>query len=585
MPYVQEKDVIQLTPEKEAARAEAIKLLDHAVQTGAMKQQWATKYKNQLLSGQRDAEEWIGRWTHDYKIPEPPAHVVDFRKMPNANFSKTPWAEKRQKAPPDVVPGAEPTVENYKGFNLAGLTKKETTYIQGHIDAGLDPHKVDAYIKRRLATRGLAPGAKPSKAVKEAQADPLHGQQPSARVVPDRPEAQDAVRSRMMAASRSWRRSLTPEEKSALGYYTGSGFGPLNGALRKAQTPATIVPQKSWEDFNAKDVRDFKNSPTLSSKLGMQSQSAVNSVSHGAFAVKDFAKEGTYGSRKTVNAFLTRGTKDPPFDEVKTARSIKTLDSVMKQSVTQEPMKIYGVVGRTGLPPDIAGELRVDGTFRRKDFGRYTTDEGLALRTAQGADAVVFETYVPVGTRALLTDPITGESGQNVVLGRSTKMRVVEVVEPTASSPKIVRMVAEPHDPPDPADLAAPAQLSPGQKNYVRNLDSALGRAENASDEVRVFRGITPSNPLYRGRDPRIGTVVEDAGYMSTSISRGPANSFAKRGGGVIEIIVPRGGPGMYVEQVSSVPHELEYLFPRGTKLRVLGESPRGNLVVEAIRD
>ena len=289
MPYVQEKEVVQLSPEKEAARQEAIKLLDWATQSGAMKQQWSTKYKNQLLSGQRDAEEWMGRWVHDYKIPEPPAGLVDLTKMPNANFSKTPWAHAAQTyvpPPPGVDPGKTviTDVVDYKGHNLAGLTKKETTYIQGHIDAGLAPAKVDAYIQRRLATRGMTQGpagAVPSPTIQAAQADPLHGQKPSARVVPlPRDLAFANVKDPMTAEGRAWSRKLTSSERSAVGSYTGSSFGPINKALRTAAP--SVKPPKAWDELTAADVASFQTHHDTVNKIYGQSASAISSVSHGS---------------------------------------------------------------------------------------------------------------------------------------------------------------------------------------------------------------------------------------------------------------------------------------------------------------
>jgi hypothetical protein len=105
-------------------------------------------------------------------------------------------------------------------------------------------------------------------------------------------------------------------------------------------------------------------------------------------------------------------------------------------------------------------------------------------------------------------------------------------------------------------------------RRTLNALDSAIKKWESP-ENILVYRGILPRqaapNPL---RGARVGDVFEDAGYMSTSLSRRTGTAFADNE--VLEIEVPKGTNAAPIGQYGRL-SEQEILLPRGTRLEIVG--------------
>lgn len=112
--------------------------------------------------------------------------------------------------------------------------------------------------------------------------------------------------------------------------------------------------------------------------------------------------------------------------------------------------------------------------------------------------------------------------------------------------------------------------MGPDLAQTSAHLDAALSRA-SIPDDIVVHRGVTQGvvDKMFRNQ-----AVVQDKGYMSTSGATYIAKDFAG-GGYIINIKVPKGSRGMYIDgdPKGSRPldGEHEFLFARNSRLRILG--------------
>lgn len=101
-------------------------------------------------------------------------------------------------------------------------------------------------------------------------------------------------------------------------------------------------------------------------------------------------------------------------------------------------------------------------------------------------------------------------------------------------------------------------------RQIIEPLDQALARATVPTD-LTVFRGVRDLSFL---RSVKIGDVIEELGYTSTSLRRKTAKDF--RGDGLLVISVPRGYHAGYVHHVPAVTNrQMELLLPRGARFAV----------------
>ena len=117
---------------------------------------------------------------------------------------------------------------------------------------------------------------------------------------------------------------------------------------------------------------------------------------------------------------------------------------------------------------------------------------------------------------------------------------------------------------------------------HVKSLDAALAKMEPTPRDMLVHRGSVAKEL----RDVKVGDVITDKGFMSTSADAATGHAFASgiHGGEVgtkISIHVPK---GTKLSPLPTMLGEGEHLFPRNTSLRVTHSSKdeRGFHVVHA---
>lgn len=123
--------------------------------------------------------------------------------------------------------------------------------------------------------------------------------------------------------------------------------------------------------------------------------------------------------------------------------------------------------------------------------------------------------------------------------------------------------------------------------DQIKGIDSAMKKA-TIKDPITVYRGVGKD---YLGVDwtdeqsikSRIGGMITDDSFMSTSLSEEVATVYKRTGGPVFEIDVPSGTRGAYIDSVVSTPEKLiefaeegdpgniEYLLDRGYSLCITG--------------
>jgi hypothetical protein len=111
-------------------------------------------------------------------------------------------------------------------------------------------------------------------------------------------------------------------------------------------------------------------------------------------------------------------------------------------------------------------------------------------------------------------------------------------------------------------------------KERIALVDAAIAKGTLARPAT-LYRGTNVD--VLGGKLPAVGTTFSDKGFLSTSTSRGVAQSFqsASGGGVVLRIAAPRGARAVDVSHVSGgLEHEV--LLPRNAKLRVTGVSASG---------
>jgi len=98
------------------------------------------------------------------------------------------------------------------------------------------------------------------------------------------------------------------------------------------------------------------------------------------------------------------------------------------------------------------------------------------------------------------------------------------------------------------------------QERYVQHLDTALNRS--VIPENVTAQRVVGSDMIDLFKE---GSFFRDKGYISTSIN--PQHSWQNS----IRLFVdlPKGAPGGFVEDLTSVPHEYEVLLPRNSVMRV----------------
>lgn len=140
-----------------------------------------------------------------------------------------------------------------------------------------------------------------------------------------------------------------------------------------------------------------------------------------------------------------------------------------------------------------------------------------------------------------------------------------------------------------PAEQAAVVSAITGMpkaraESTLRGLDGAFKKAKLDADAT-VYRGIR--DPSMFGADgPRVGTRFRDDAYTSTTLHRPVAESFARDGGAVLEVRLPKGSRAIYADSATRLSGDSEYemIVDRGGSYRVTGSrSEGGRTIFEAV--
>ncbi|MBK8397444.1 MAG: hypothetical protein IPL26_19695 [Leptospiraceae bacterium] len=116
---------------------------------------------------------------------------------------------------------------------------------------------------------------------------------------------------------------------------------------------------------------------------------------------------------------------------------------------------------------------------------------------------------------------------------------------------------------------------TPGQiktlESRIQFIDEAISKSVIPID-LRVMSGVENFGSLSEDlKSVPLGEIIDLTNYTATSLSENIAKSFAKSSKLVLEIILPKGSKGVYMNNVSKLkPHEKEILLPRNTTYKVI---------------
>lgn len=113
----------------------------------------------------------------------------------------------------------------------------------------------------------------------------------------------------------------------------------------------------------------------------------------------------------------------------------------------------------------------------------------------------------------------------------------------------------------------------------ITDIDKFIEKAPRVPEDMMVIRGIK-SKELFDKLTP--GVLFEDKAFVSTSAD--PRAEIATDKGMILEIKVPKGSKGIYVEKISDHAYERELLLPRGSKFKVISAGSR-RTVLELVNE
>ena len=109
-------------------------------------------------------------------------------------------------------------------------------------------------------------------------------------------------------------------------------------------------------------------------------------------------------------------------------------------------------------------------------------------------------------------------------------------------------------------------------------LSDAIDGAPTNPEALTVFRGVS-AEAGAKLSGAKVGSTVEDFGFVSTSVSRTTAEGFAvgegkgAKFGKVLRIEIPRGAKVLAMDPFSSVRGEYEVLIQRGSTFKITGQT------------
>lgn len=99
----------------------------------------------------------------------------------------------------------------------------------------------------------------------------------------------------------------------------------------------------------------------------------------------------------------------------------------------------------------------------------------------------------------------------------------------------------------------------------IAAMDSAFRTVTPLPEGVTVFRGLGSTRLEWK-----VGNIVEDRGFMSTTLSENLAKGWSSNKGALLEIRVPAGSKAIQISGVSGISAEAELLLPRSSMLRIV---------------
>jgi hypothetical protein len=99
-----------------------------------------------------------------------------------------------------------------------------------------------------------------------------------------------------------------------------------------------------------------------------------------------------------------------------------------------------------------------------------------------------------------------------------------------------------------------------------------MGQADGIQHDMSFKRGKGPG--VRQMLEKNVGKVFVEDGFTSVSNSEEIANRFSKSGGVMINVRVPKGTPGLYMDQVFGNEWEYELMLPRGCAYIVHSVTP-----------
>jgi len=122
----------------------------------------------------------------------------------------------------------------------------------------------------------------------------------------------------------------------------------------------------------------------------------------------------------------------------------------------------------------------------------------------------------------------------------------------------------------------------------IKTLDGIIGNAPRLAEDMVFFKG----DSAEHWETVKAGNIKSIDGFFSTAVQKSIAERYAteKQHSGVspimVEVSAPAGTKGLYIGEKTAYPkgNEFEYLFPRGSRFRVL-EKDDSRVLTEALND
>jgi hypothetical protein len=118
-------------------------------------------------------------------------------------------------------------------------------------------------------------------------------------------------------------------------------------------------------------------------------------------------------------------------------------------------------------------------------------------------------------------------------------------------------------------------------RSIIAALDGAISKS-TLSMPLTLYRGIDGDGASYiRDQGLRVGSVLSEVGFMSTSLSPSAAGIFSifPPGGFLLKVHAPTGSLALDMTDFSLFPAEQEFLLPRDTRLRVIAYDPSSRTI------